>query len=60
MSKSTESIIDHLLHETIAKSTNILNYYAIKEVGKKLMCNAVLILIELEGGIYDFLGLVVI
>ena len=58
MSESTEAIIDQFPHSVITKLEDEPNYYSIKEVEKKLMRNAALILTELGGGNHTFLGLV--
>ena len=58
MSENSESILDQFPHSSISKSTEESNYYLIKELEKKLMCNAASIPTELGGGNHGFLGLV--
>ena len=54
MSKSTDVLLDLFLYSIIAKVEDEPNYYSIKEVEKKLMCNAASIPTELGGAIIAF------
>ena len=54
MIEGKEAIINIFLHSIIAKVEDEPNYYSIKEVEKKLMCNAASIPTELGGAIIAF------
>ena len=47
MSESTDTILDLFLHLIIVEVEDESNYYSIKEVEEKLICNAALIPTEL-------------